>query len=171
VSATAPIGTARPEANGGSGVPWSTPTQGAIRPPDNGSRGSAPLELKGAEVDLGKSDPEPVVDHRPARERALRAYATLRKRRAGCISLTALRISLSLWLQLTLGDEMDDDTPVVEPMTETTTTAEAPPPAAKPAVKKKKKAAKKAAKAPPKKAKKGKKAAKKSAAKKSAKRP
>ena len=37
------------------------------------------LELKGAGVDLGKSYPAPIVDHRQARERALRAYATLRK--------------------------------------------------------------------------------------------
>jgi len=70
---------------------------------------------------------------------------------------------------INLGDDMDDDTPVVEPMTDATTVAEAPLPAAKPAVKKKKRAAKKAAKAPSKKAKKAKKAGKKSAAKKSAK--
>jgi deoxyribodipyrimidine photo-lyase len=40
---------------------------------------ATPLELKGAGVDLGKSYPAPIVDHRQARERALRAYATLRK--------------------------------------------------------------------------------------------
>jgi deoxyribodipyrimidine photo-lyase len=40
---------------------------------------ATPLELKGAEVELGKSYPAPIVDHRQARERALRAYATLRK--------------------------------------------------------------------------------------------
>jgi deoxyribodipyrimidine photo-lyase len=40
---------------------------------------ATPLERKGAEVELGKSYPAPIVDHRQARERALRAHATLRK--------------------------------------------------------------------------------------------
>jgi deoxyribodipyrimidine photo-lyase len=39
---------------------------------------AAPLELKGAGVDLGKTYPEPIIDHRVGRERALRAYAKVR---------------------------------------------------------------------------------------------
>jgi deoxyribodipyrimidine photo-lyase len=38
----------------------------------------APLELKGAGVDLGKTYPEPIIDHGKARERALNAYAKAR---------------------------------------------------------------------------------------------
>ncbi len=41
---------------------------------------AAPLELKSAGVELGRSYPEPIVDHRKGRERALAAYARLRKR-------------------------------------------------------------------------------------------
>ena len=41
---------------------------------------ATPLELQAAQVELGNSYPEPIVDHKEARERALRAYATLRKR-------------------------------------------------------------------------------------------
>jgi deoxyribodipyrimidine photo-lyase len=40
---------------------------------------ATPLELKGAGVELGVSYPEPIIDHRRGRERALAAYATLRK--------------------------------------------------------------------------------------------
>jgi deoxyribodipyrimidine photo-lyase len=40
---------------------------------------AAPFELKSAGVELGRSYPEPIVDHKPARERALSAYARLRK--------------------------------------------------------------------------------------------
>ena len=39
---------------------------------------AAPIELKGAGVDLGKTYPEPIIDHREGRERALKAYAKLR---------------------------------------------------------------------------------------------
>jgi deoxyribodipyrimidine photo-lyase len=39
---------------------------------------ATPLELAGAGVGLGTSYPEPIVDHRAGRERALRAYATVR---------------------------------------------------------------------------------------------
>jgi hypothetical protein len=39
---------------------------------------AAPLELKGAGVELGKTYPAPIIDHRAGRERALKAYATLR---------------------------------------------------------------------------------------------
>ena len=39
---------------------------------------AAPLELKGAGVDLGKTYPEPIIDHRIGRERALKAYAKVR---------------------------------------------------------------------------------------------
>ena len=41
---------------------------------------ATPLELKAAQVELGKSYPEPIIDHRKGRERALRAYATVRGR-------------------------------------------------------------------------------------------
>jgi len=40
---------------------------------------AAPLELKSAGVELGRSYPEPIVDHKSARERALSTYARLRK--------------------------------------------------------------------------------------------
>jgi deoxyribodipyrimidine photo-lyase len=40
---------------------------------------AAPLEPRGAGVELGRSYPKPIVDHKPARERALVAYARLRK--------------------------------------------------------------------------------------------
>ena len=39
---------------------------------------AAPIELQGAGVDLGKTYPEPIIDHREGRERALKAYAKLR---------------------------------------------------------------------------------------------
>ena len=39
---------------------------------------ATPLELKGAGVDLGKTYPAPIVDHRIGRERALKAYAKVR---------------------------------------------------------------------------------------------
>jgi len=39
---------------------------------------AAPLELKGAGIELGKTYPEPIVDHRAGRERALAAYAKVR---------------------------------------------------------------------------------------------
>jgi deoxyribodipyrimidine photo-lyase len=39
---------------------------------------ASPLELKGAEVELGVTYPRPMVDHKAGRERALRAYAKLR---------------------------------------------------------------------------------------------
>jgi deoxyribodipyrimidine photo-lyase len=37
-----------------------------------------PLELKAAGADLGKTYPEPIIDHRIGRERALKAYAKVR---------------------------------------------------------------------------------------------
>jgi deoxyribodipyrimidine photo-lyase len=40
---------------------------------------AAPLELAGAGVELGKTYPEPIVDHNKGRERALAAYAGVRK--------------------------------------------------------------------------------------------
>jgi deoxyribodipyrimidine photo-lyase len=40
---------------------------------------ATPLELEAAGVDLGKSYPRPIVDHKAARDRALNAYATLRR--------------------------------------------------------------------------------------------
>jgi deoxyribodipyrimidine photo-lyase len=39
---------------------------------------ATPLELKGAGIELGKTYPEPIVDHRIGRERALKAYAKVR---------------------------------------------------------------------------------------------
>jgi len=39
---------------------------------------AGPLELKGAGVDLGKTYPDPIIDHRIGRERALKAYAQIR---------------------------------------------------------------------------------------------
>ena len=39
---------------------------------------ATPLELKAAQVELGNNYPEPIVDHRKGRERALQAYATVR---------------------------------------------------------------------------------------------
>jgi deoxyribodipyrimidine photo-lyase len=41
---------------------------------------AAPLELAGAGVELGKTYPEPIVDHKKGRERALTAYAKVRAR-------------------------------------------------------------------------------------------
>jgi deoxyribodipyrimidine photo-lyase len=41
---------------------------------------AAPLELAGAGVQLGKTYPEPIVDHKKGRERALAAYARVRAR-------------------------------------------------------------------------------------------
>jgi deoxyribodipyrimidine photo-lyase len=39
---------------------------------------AAPLELKAAGVELGKSYPEPIIDHHTGRERALQAFAKVR---------------------------------------------------------------------------------------------
>ena len=39
---------------------------------------ATPLELAGAGISLGKTYPEPIVDHKAGRERALRAYAKVR---------------------------------------------------------------------------------------------
>jgi len=39
---------------------------------------AGPIELKSAGIDLGKSYPEPIIEHGEGRERALRAYARLR---------------------------------------------------------------------------------------------
>ena len=39
---------------------------------------ATPLELESADGDLGKTYPEPIVDHRMGRERALKAYAKVR---------------------------------------------------------------------------------------------
>ena len=40
---------------------------------------ATPLELRSADVDLGRTYPEPIIDHAKGRERALAAYAKLRK--------------------------------------------------------------------------------------------
>jgi len=39
---------------------------------------ATPLELASSGVELGKTYPEPIVDHRKGRERALAAYAKVR---------------------------------------------------------------------------------------------
>ena len=39
---------------------------------------ATPLELSAADVELGKTYPEPIIDHRAGRERALKAYAKTR---------------------------------------------------------------------------------------------
>jgi deoxyribodipyrimidine photo-lyase len=127
-----------------------------------------PLELAEAGVEFGKTYPEPIVEHKAGRERALKAYAMVRAN----LPLTPRRIPLSLSLRQTLGDDMEDEKSVLEQMTDAMSSAAgATKKAAKSAVKKVKKAAKKAAKkvTPKKKAKRAKKASKKSSAKKSAK--
>jgi deoxyribodipyrimidine photo-lyase len=43
---------------------------------------ATPLELAGADVELGNTYPEPIIDHRAARERALAAYAKVRARKS-----------------------------------------------------------------------------------------
>ncbi len=40
---------------------------------------ATPLELAAAGIELGKSYPRPIVDHKAGRERALKAYASIRK--------------------------------------------------------------------------------------------
>jgi deoxyribodipyrimidine photo-lyase len=39
---------------------------------------ATPLELASAGIELGKTYPHPIVDHKAGRERALKAYATIR---------------------------------------------------------------------------------------------
>jgi deoxyribodipyrimidine photo-lyase len=39
---------------------------------------ATPLELQAAQVEFGKDYPEPIIDHKTGRERALQAYATVR---------------------------------------------------------------------------------------------
>ena len=39
---------------------------------------ATPTELAGAGIELGKTYPEPIVDHKQGRERALAAYAKIR---------------------------------------------------------------------------------------------
>jgi deoxyribodipyrimidine photo-lyase len=39
---------------------------------------ATPLELKSAGIELGVTYPEPIIDHKRGRERALAAYAKLR---------------------------------------------------------------------------------------------
>jgi deoxyribodipyrimidine photo-lyase len=39
---------------------------------------ATPLELQAAQIELGKSYPEPIIDHKKGRERALQAYAKVR---------------------------------------------------------------------------------------------
>ena len=54
---------------------------------------ATPLELAGAGIHLGKTYPEPIVDHKAGRERALAAYAKVRAGLANhSISFNNLRI-------------------------------------------------------------------------------
>jgi deoxyribodipyrimidine photo-lyase len=39
---------------------------------------ATPLELASSSVELGKTYPQPIIDHRKGRERALAAYAKVR---------------------------------------------------------------------------------------------
>jgi deoxyribodipyrimidine photo-lyase len=133
---------------------------------------AAPLELKGAGVELGTTYPGPIIDHRAGRERALKAYAKVRAVSTPRHPLYTPANPAIVASLTTLGDDMDDEKPDLEPMPDAMSGATEAPKEAKPAVKKRRKtAAKKVAKklAPKKKAKKAKKSAKKSAAKKSAK--
>jgi len=41
---------------------------------------ATPLELMSADVELGQTYPAPIIDHAKGRERALAAYAKIRKR-------------------------------------------------------------------------------------------
>lgn len=40
---------------------------------------ATPIELAGAGIELGKTHPQPIIDHAKGRERALAAYAKIRK--------------------------------------------------------------------------------------------
>src|SRR6266851_2376655 len=132
---------------------------------------AAPLELKGAGVELGTTYP----GHRSQGGPRTRAESLCEGARDVSTPRHPLytpanpAIVASL---TTLGDDMDDEKPDLEPMHDAMSSVTEAPKEAKPAVKKRRKtAAKKVAKkvAPKKKAKKAKKAAKKYAAKKSAK--
>ena len=52
---------------------------------------ATPLELASAGIELGKTYPRPIVDHKAGRERALKAYATIRGNQifAGTLRLTS----------------------------------------------------------------------------------
>ena len=39
----------------------------------------SPIELKAAGIELGKTYPEPMIDHKVGRERALKAYETIKR--------------------------------------------------------------------------------------------
>ncbi|MGH6642932.1 MAG: deoxyribodipyrimidine photo-lyase, partial [Bradyrhizobium sp.] len=39
---------------------------------------ATPLELVSASIELGKTYPRPIIDHKVGRERALAAYASIR---------------------------------------------------------------------------------------------
>jgi deoxyribodipyrimidine photo-lyase len=126
---------------------------------------SSPLELSSAGVRLGKTYPRPIIDHKAGRERALAAYARLRKAR-GYAQASPLRGICYPQLLLTSGDDMNDDTPMMEQAAGAVTTAvEATKEAATTAVKKVKKAAKRIAKKVKKATKKSKKTSKKAAKK------
>ena len=116
---------------------------------------ATPSALAAAGIFLGKTYPEPIVDHRAGRERALAAYARLR-RQLTTASLSTICESAIVAASTTLGDDMDDDKSIVQTATEAVSSAaSATTAAAKTAVKKVKKAAKKyAKKVTPKKAKK-----------------
>jgi deoxyribodipyrimidine photolyase len=130
---------------------------------------ATPLELAGAGISLGKTYPEPIIDHKAGRERALRAYGKVRAgSKLTTASLSTICESAIVAASTTLGDAMDDDKSIVQTATDAVSSAASATTAAvKTVAKKVKKAAKKVAKkVTPKKAKKAaKKAAKKYAKK------
>ena len=51
---------------------------------------ATPLELAGAGISLGKTYPEPIIDHKAGRERALAAYAKVRAGELTTASLSTI---------------------------------------------------------------------------------
>jgi deoxyribodipyrimidine photo-lyase len=41
---------------------------------------ATPIELASADIELGKTYPKPIIDHKQGRERALAAYAKIRSK-------------------------------------------------------------------------------------------
>jgi deoxyribodipyrimidine photo-lyase len=129
---------------------------------------AAASELASAGVALGVTYPKPIIDHKAGRERALKAYEKVRSGQSKRSALTGFGISLSSSSRQPLGEDMDDDKPVIEQATDALSAAAmATTDAVTTAAKKVGKAAKKVAKKvmPKKKAKKAKKTAKKAAKK------
>jgi len=107
---------------------------------------ATPRELAGAGISLGKTYPEPIIDHKTGRERALAAYAKLR-RQLTTASLSTIRESAIVAASTTLGDDMEDEKSMLQTATDAVSSAaSATTAAAKTVAKKVKKAAKKYAK-------------------------